>query len=165
MYATSFALNGLPSLQFAPLRTVNVSVLKPFVQCDDVASMGTGGLPLWRMFTNSSDSYTGAKVMPGPRTAELNGLNWQVQVEPLTLSMTSLPPILPVLAPVEDEPDELPPQAVASRQAAASGTSQLKRFIDTLRSPLDDRPPEGGRSFPDTITRYAIWEIPKQKGL
>src|SRR5437660_11930063 len=79
--------------------------------------------------------------MPGPRTAELNGLNWHVQVEPLTLSMTSLPPILPLLAVLADVPVELPPQAVTKTQATAIGTSQLKRFMDTLRSPLDDRRP------------------------
>ena len=34
-------------------------------------------------------------------TDGLNGLNWQVQVLPLSLSMRSLPPTLPVLAGVE----------------------------------------------------------------
>ena len=56
VYATSVALNGLPSLQVTPLWIVNVSVLKPFDHCEDVASIGLGGLPLWRMFTNSKGS-------------------------------------------------------------------------------------------------------------
>ena len=77
--------------------------------------------------------------MPGPRTAELNGLNWQVQVEPLTLSMTSFPPTLPVFAGLDDVPDELPPHAATNMPTVASEASHLKRFIDILRSPLDDR--------------------------
>lgn len=80
--------------------------------------------------------------MPGPSTAELNGLNWQVQVDPLTLSMTSLPPTLPAFAVVDVAPDEvleelldeLPPQAVASMQTTTNDMSHVKRFIDTLRS-------------------------------
>jgi hypothetical protein len=35
--------------------------------------------------------------------------------------------------------DELPPQAVTSRQTAANDMSHLKRFIDTLRSRLRRR--------------------------
>src|SRR5437660_683080 len=124
--------------------------------------MGAGGLPLWRMFTNSRGSYTGANVIPGPSSDELNGLNWQVQVEPLTLSITSLPPTLPELAAVDELLDELPPQAVASMQARASGTSQPKRFIDTLHSPLDDRGPAGERSSRTRSVDTTIWEIPKQ---
>src|SRR5437588_11131746 len=73
--------------------------------------------------------------MPGPRTAELKGLNWQVQVDPLTLSITSLPPTLPVFAAVDEVLDELPPQAVANMHTAPNNMSHLKRFIDTLRSP------------------------------
>src|SRR5271166_1806069 len=76
-----------------------------------------------------------ANVRPGPRTAELNGLNWQVQVPPLSLSMTSLPPTLPVDAVDElvvDVVDELPPHAASTRHATGSETSHLKRLICTL---------------------------------
>jgi hypothetical protein len=59
------------------------------------------------------------------------------------LSITSLPPTAvldetPLFedGPLDDDP-ELPPQAVASMAAAPKVTSHLKRFIDTLRSPLD----------------------------
>src|SRR5436305_5259091 len=91
----------------------------------------------------------GANVMPGPRIDELNGLNPQVHVPPLTLSMTSFPPTLPVLAAVEVEVevdvvlDELPPHAANSRHAEARDTSDPKRFIDTLRSSFG-RSPAGG---------------------
>src|SRR5579864_9500983 len=83
--------------------------------------------------------------MPGPRTAELNGLNWQVQVDPLTLSMTSLPPTLVPLAAVEEPPElvellellELPPHAATATatDTPINKVSQLMRFIDILRSP------------------------------
>src|SRR5579864_9288464 len=80
--------------------------------------------------------------MPGPRTAELNGLNWQVQVDPLTLSMTSLPPTLVLLAAVEEPPElvelellELPPHAATATDTPINKVSQLMRFIDILRSP------------------------------
>src|SRR5947208_2490921 len=75
----------------------------------------------------------------------MNGLNWHVQVEPLSLSMTSLPPTLPVFAGVpaawddvpDDDPeevpdelfDELPPHAATSTATAPSATRQLNRFI------------------------------------
>lgn len=93
--------------------------------------------------------------MPGPSTAELNGLNWQVQVDPLTLSMTSLPPTLPAFAVVDVAPDEvleelldeLPPQAVASKQTAANDMSHVKRFIDTLRSRFGKRQLITGSEF------------------
>src|SRR5579872_6845412 len=85
-----------------------------------------------------------ANVMPGPRTAELNGLNWHVQVDPLSLSITSLPPTLPELAGVEEEPDDdvdvefdvelPPPQAATSTDTMANRLSHLKRFMDTLSS-------------------------------
>jgi hypothetical protein len=55
--------------------------------------------------------------------------------------MLTLPPILPLFAVVavpDELLDELPPQA-ATKDAAATNMSHLKRFIDTLRSPLDDR--------------------------
>ncbi len=74
-------------------------------------------------------------------TAGLNGLNWQVQVDPLSLSTTSLPDTVPVLtafdevdALLDELDDELPPQAVAIMHSAANAMSHLKRFIDTLRS-------------------------------
>jgi hypothetical protein len=56
-----------------------------------------------------------------------------------------LPDTLPLLltAPDVDDPaeveDELPPQAVASMQIAASATTQWKRFIETLSFPFGDR--------------------------
>src|SRR5215475_14219522 len=61
--------------------------------------------------------------MPGPSTAELNGLNPQVQVEPLTLAIVSL------------EEEELlfepPPQpATTTIDSAATKISDPKRFID-----------------------------------
>src|SRR6478672_13839689 len=96
VYATSCALNGWPSLHLAPSRIVKVSVLKLLDHAAEVASHGFGLLVLWRMFTNCSGSYT--KPNEVSVTAGLNGLNWQVQVDPLSLSMTSLPPTLPVFA-------------------------------------------------------------------
>src|SRR5579871_4565204 len=91
-----------------------------------------------------------ANVMPGPSTAELNGLNWHVQVDPLSLSITSLPPTFPEAEADEDEvpelpdelEDELPPQAATSMETAANKRTHLKRFIDTLLLPLlIGRPP------------------------
>ena len=105
--------------------------------------------------------------MPGPRTAELNGLNWQVQVDPLTLSMTSLPPTLPAFAVADVAPDEvldelfdelfdeLPPQAVTSMQTAANDTSHLKRFIYTLRSRFGKRRLITGSEFVRLLPRAA----------
>src|SRR5919197_6696327 len=104
-----------------------------------------------------------ANVMPGPSSAELNGLNWQVHVDPLTLSMTSLPPTLPVpptfagvpeLAEVPEvfELFEPPPQALITTHTDANNASHLKRFIATLSfAPR--------RRFADT----SIWKSPKQK--
>src|SRR5437764_1132414 len=77
--------------------------------------------------------------MPGPSLAATNGLNWQGHVPPYTLSMTSLPPTLPVLPAVDEDADELldepPPQAANDAHTAIKEMSQLKRFIDALRSP------------------------------
>ena len=42
VYATSAALNGLPSFHFTPLRMVRVSVLPPLEKLSPVASMGMG---------------------------------------------------------------------------------------------------------------------------
>jgi hypothetical protein len=88
----------------------------------------------------------GANVTPGPRTAELNGLNPHGHVPPYTLSMTSLPPIFPVLAAGDVDVDvdvevlvEDPPQAATNRHTAANDMSPVKRFIDTLRSRFNDR--------------------------
>src|SRR5437588_10536558 len=99
--------------------------------------------------------------MPGPRSAELNGLNWQVQVDPLTLSITSLPPILPVLAGVDPDEvfDELPPHAASSMHSATTDMRQVKRFIDTLRFP-SGRSPAGCRYA--WFLASTIWKIPKQ---
>ena len=44
-------------------------------------------------------------------------------MDPVTLTITTLPPTLPVFAVVGEVLDELPPQAVARTQAAASGPS------------------------------------------
>src|SRR6185437_7304902 len=88
------------------------------------------------MLTNSSGSYMSAKVMPGPSTDELNGLNWHVQVDPLTLTITTLPPTVPLFAGVDELLDELPPQPTMARQTAANITTHMERFIDILRFPL-----------------------------
>jgi hypothetical protein len=89
-----------------------------------------------------------ANVRPGPSTDELNGLNWQVQVDPLTLTITTLPPTLPVLAAVDEVPDAVVdevldelPQAATNKHTAAKDMSHMKRFIDILRSPFADRQP------------------------
>jgi hypothetical protein len=74
-------------------------------------------------------------VAPVVRTDELNGLNWQVQVDPVTLTMLTLPPTLPVLELLVEDLDELPPHAATSNDAMINNESHLKRFIDTLRSP------------------------------
>src|SRR5436305_7027862 len=85
-------------------------------------------------------------------TAGLKGLNPQVQVEPLSLSITSFPPILVEFAvPAagdavpdvfdelpDDVFDELPPQAVTSIATAASAMRQLTRF--TLNPPFRGQP-------------------------
>src|ERR1700744_6573176 len=84
--------------------------------------------------------------MPGPSSDALNGLNWQVQVEPLSLSITSLPPTVPplgadaVVAPPVDEPVDVavdfdfepPPQAAASMHVATSATSHAMPFNGSL---------------------------------
>jgi hypothetical protein len=111
-------------------------------------------------------------------------LNPQVQVDPLSLSMTTLPPILPVLATVVlVVPEvlallvvfEVPPHAATSMATAATDMSHLKRFIETLRSPFDDRQFLAGSEYVRLAPRAAervggergtiIWEIPKQKDL
>ncbi len=61
-------------------------------------------------------------------TAGLNGLNWQVHVDPLSLSMTSLPDTVPVFATLaevdalDELEDEVPPQAVTSMHTVAPAT-------------------------------------------
>src|SRR5580693_5101850 len=63
-------------------------------------------------------------------TDGLNGLNWQVQVLPLSLSMSSFPPTLPVLvAPLVDV-DAAEPQAAASTPATTITVMGLRRRID-----------------------------------
>jgi hypothetical protein len=104
-----------------------------------------------------------ANVEPVPRTVELNGLNWQVQVDPVTLSITTLPPTLPVLAAVDELWDDFPPQAATSKHATATGISQLKRFIDTLRSPFEIASSSLAENLCARTSRRAIWEMPKQK--
>src|SRR6516165_2325951 len=66
-------------------------------------------------------------------TDGLNGLNWHVHVDPVSLAMTSFPPTV-ALVEVDDLDDELPPQAVTSMPTAANNMTHLKRFIDILRS-------------------------------
>jgi hypothetical protein len=103
-------------------------------------------------------------VAPVVRTEELNGLNWQVHVDPVTLSTTTLPPTLPVLTGVVEVPDpdelldELPPQAVTRMHTAASAISHWKRFIDTLSSrylwgPKPRSPGQLG-DIPEAINRH-----------
>src|SRR6516164_7341858 len=111
-------------------------------------------------------------VAPVVRTDELNGLNWQVHVVPVTLSITTLPPTLPAFAAVgavadvvadvvpdvvpdavaDELLDELPPHAVTRMHRAASAATQWKRFIETLSSPyscaLGLRAPGGSATFP-----------------
>src|SRR5262245_26594047 len=65
--------------------------------------------------------------MPGPSTAELNGLNPHVQVEPLTLAIVSL-----------EELFEFPPHpATTTVDTTATKISDPKRFIDP---PFPNRP-------------------------
>jgi hypothetical protein len=75
------------------------------------------------------------------RTEELNGLKPQVQVDPVTLTIVILPPILPLLpavvlvafdALVVLLVFELPPQAATSMATAANDTIHLQRLIDIL---------------------------------
>src|SRR5438309_7510974 len=113
------------------------------------------------MLTNSRGAYMRANGMPGPRSAALKGLNWHVQVDPLSLAITSLPPTLPVDAVFDDvddvddvdDLDDDPPHPASSMRATANDASHLKRFMDTLlrfghwfaASPLFS-PDPGGRS-------------------
>src|SRR5262245_57671332 len=90
--------------------------------------------------------------MPGPSTAELNGLNPQVQVEPLTLTIVSL-----------EEPELLlfdpPPQpATTTIDTAATKISDPKRFIDP---PFPSRPSPA--ESPKKSPKASIWQISKQK--
>src|ERR1700751_5405712 len=89
------------------------------------------------MFTYSSGSYT--QPNETSVTAGLNGLNWHVHVDPLSLSTTSLPDAVPVLTTFDEVEafeleDELPPQAAGGMHTAANSNNHLKRLIDTLRS-------------------------------
>src|SRR6266480_4999126 len=90
--------------------------------------------------------------MPGPSTAELNGLNPQVQVEPLTLAIVSLPPTF-----VEDALVELPPpppHPATTIGTAASKISHLKRFIDPP-FPVRRPPAPRWRESPPSALRAA----------
>jgi hypothetical protein len=107
---------------------LKVSVLKPFDHVEELASIGVGGLVLCRMFTYSSGSYTNPKEVSW--TAGLKGLNWQVQVDPLSFTMVSLPPTFVL----DEEELLLPPQPAMSTHTATSDVSETRRFIDILRS-------------------------------
>src|SRR5690349_3875732 len=90
-----------------------------------------------------------AYVMPGPSTAELNGLNPHVQVEPLTLAIVSLE---------EELLFEPPPHpATTVIDTAATKISDPKRFIDPP-FPYRPSPAESPTESPD-----AIWQVSKQK--
>ena len=109
-----------------------VSVVNPLLQLEPVASQGvTLGVPsalVCRMLMNSSGSYTNPiDVM---FTDGLNGLNWQVQVLPLSLSMSSLPPTLPVLPVLPPLGADAEPQAAASTPATTIRVIGLRRRID-----------------------------------
>src|SRR5580658_7804262 len=104
---------------------VNVSCVALLFQVQDLASHGVA-LPLSSVSTKASGSYTGP--YSSQLTFSLNGLNWQVQVDPLSLEMVSVP-VGPdaLLEPV------VPPQAAASRPAAPMRTpSDLRRLIVCL---------------------------------
>jgi hypothetical protein len=97
-----------------------------------------------------------ANVMPGPRSDALKGLNWHVQVDPLTLSMTSLPPTLLVLAVVLEVAvvldvavvlelfDPPPPHALSVTHTATHNVIHVMRFIATLSFPVGERRPVAG---------------------
>src|SRR5580700_2148868 len=63
-------------------------------------------------------------------TDGLNGLNWQVHVLPLSLSMRSLPPILPVFAVPPPGAVDAEPQAAASTPATTMRVTGLRRRVD-----------------------------------
>src|SRR5262249_29768251 len=88
--------------------------------------------------------------MPGPSTAELNGLNPQVQVEPLTLAIVSLE---------EELLFEPPPHpATTTIDTAPTKISDPKRFIDP---PFPYRPSPA--DSPTDSLYNAIWQMSKQK--
>src|ERR1700733_221592 len=62
-------------------------------------------------------------------TEGLKGLNWQVHVLPLSLSMSSLPPILPVLAVPPLLVDEVEPHAAARTPATISRVIGFMRRV------------------------------------
>ena len=90
-------------------------------QVDPVASHGvTTFVPSGFVFsasTNSRGSYVNPTDVPD--RDGLNGLNWQLQVCPLSLSITSLPPTMPVLAPWLAAGDAAAGLALAAGLAAA----------------------------------------------
>src|SRR5262249_62253284 len=76
VYATSAAVRAVPSFHFAPLRIVNVSVLKPLDHLDSVASIGTGAFLLCRMFTYCSGSDAETNEVRG--TAGMERVYWDL---------------------------------------------------------------------------------------
>src|SRR5436190_10332569 len=80
--------------------------------------------------------------MPGPSTAELNGLNPHVQVEPLTLAIVSLE---------EELLFELPHPATITIDSAATKISDPKRFIDP---PFPNRPSPAESPTDHPITQF-----------
>src|SRR6516225_12282069 len=93
--------------------------------------------------------------MPGPRSAGLNGLNWQVQVDPLTLSITSFAGAAAVVCEASPEaPTSVP--AKANRATAAETMGHLNRFIDIVipLSPISARSPARMRVIPLAEATY-----------
>src|SRR6516225_1520819 len=88
--ATSAAVSGVPSLNFTPLRIVNVRVLLPLLQAQLVASHGVA-LAFFSVSTNASGSYTSPSVIPTMVSLGLNGLKLQFHSEPFSLSIVSVP--------------------------------------------------------------------------
>ena len=72
-------------------------------------------------------------------TAGLNGLNWHVHVDPLSLTIVTYPPtVFDVL-----DVFELLPQPATSVHPTANNMSHRERFIDS--SVPSRRPPAGSR--------------------
>ena len=82
-------------------------------------------------------------------TDGLNGLNWQVQVLPLSLSMRSLPPTLPVFAVPPLVAVDAEPQAATITIAIASVTNLTPR----VRYPTSRRAPPGFNVIRVSIAR------------
>jgi hypothetical protein len=125
--ATSAALIGVPSLNFTPLRIVNVRTLLPSLHAQPVASHGVA-LAFSRVSTNASGSYTWPMVMPRPVSLGLYGLKLQFHCEPLSLSSVSVP-----LGPLADEPDDPDgaddPQAATAAAMSTAAPVTIRRLI------------------------------------